>query len=141
MDILEISLQIALDAYKGQKDKAGQTYILHPLRIMEKMDTLEEKAAALLHDVIEDSDYTAQDLRQAGIPEHIVAAVEVLTKQPGEDYDHFIDRVLANDLARKIKIADIEDNINVLRLNSLGEKDLKRVAKYHRSWVKLQRSA
>ena len=138
MDIIETSLQIALNAYKGQKDKAGETYILHPLRIMAKMNSLEEKATALLHDVIEDSDYTSEDLINEGIPSTVVDAVLALTKNDGEDYDQFIDRVLKNKLAAKVKIADIEDNINLLRLGSISDADLQRVTKYHRSWHKLQ---
>ena len=138
MCIIEKSLRIALDAYRGQKDKAGNQYILHPLRIMEKMSTDIEKSAAILHDVIEDSDLTADDLINAGIPAAGVEAVTALTKEDGEDYDDFIQRVKLNDLARKIKIADIEDNINVLRLGELKDKDLQRVAKYHRSWHALQ---
>ncbi|MDZ7692258.1 MAG: hypothetical protein U5K69_14175 [Balneolaceae bacterium] len=138
MDLIEKSLQIALEAYKGQTDKAGETYILHPLRLMSQMDTKEEMAVALLHDVVEDSDYSGSDLLDEGIPEPVVAAVEYLTKNDGESYDEFTDRVLDNELATKVKIADIEDNMNILRLDSIGEKDLKRVAKYHKAWNKLK---
>lgn len=137
MDIIEKSLSIALKAYADKKDKAGKTYILHPLRIMAKMDTPEEMAVALLHDVIEDSNFTANDLLNEGISTIVVNAVQVLTKIKGETYDQFIDRVLENKLATKIKKADIEDNINVLRLNSLSTKDLERIAKYHKAWNKI----
>jgi (p)ppGpp synthase/HD superfamily hydrolase len=137
MNIIEKSLEIALKAYSGQKDKAGQTYILHPLRLMAKMDTDEEMSVALLHDVIEDSDITAEDLLEQGVPEKVVSAVQCLTKVDGEDYDAFVERVLENKLASKIKKADIEDNINVLRLNSVTEKDLERIAKYHKAWKAL----
>jgi len=138
MDIIEKSLEIALKAYSGQKDKAGKTYILHPLRIMAKMETEEEMAVALLHDVIEDSDYTSDDLLSEGIPSAIVEAVQLLSKVGNESYDQFVDRVSENPLASKIKIADIEDNINILRLESVDKKDLERVAKYHKAWRKLQ---
>lgn len=137
MDIIEKSLEIALKAYSGQKDKAGKTYILHPLRLMAKMETEEEMSAALLHDVIEDSDYTAEDLLDNGIPSNVVKAVQSLTKIHGESYEIFIERVLLNKLASKIKKADIEDNINVLRLDSVSSKDLKRIAKYHKAWKTL----
>ena len=137
MDIIEKSLEIALKAYAGQKDKAGKTYILHPLRIMAKMQTEYEMSAALLHDVIEDSDYTAEDLISEGIPSDVVIAVELLSNVKGESYDQFVDRVLQNPLATKIKIADIEDNINVLRLKSIRDNDLERIAKYHKAWLKL----
>ena len=138
MDLIEKSLGIALKAHSGQKDKAGKTYILHPLRIMSKMGTEHEMAVALLHDVIEDSDYTSEDLQREGIPSDVVEAVKLLSKVDGESYDQFIDRVIKNPLASKVKIADIEDNINILRLESVGEKDFERVAKYHRAWKKLQ---
>jgi len=137
MNIIEKSLEIALKAYTGQTDKAGKTYILHPLRLMAKMDTEDEMAVALLHDVIEDSDYTAEDLLENGIPAYVVNAVQYLTKNTGENYNAFIERVLQNKLAAKIKKVDIEDNINILRLNSVTQKDLERISKYHKAWHKI----
>lgn len=139
MDIIEISLEIALDAYADKKDKAGKTYILHPLRIMSKMNTEEEMSVALLHDVIEDSDYTVEDLLSKNIPAEVVSAVQCLTKIKGENYEKFIERVLKNKLASKIKKADIEDNINILRLTSVENKDFERVAKYHKAWHTLDK--
>ncbi len=141
MDFIEKSLEIALKAYAGQKDKAGKTYILHPLRIMAKMDTEKEMSVALLHDVIEDSDYTANDLLKNNIPADVVEAVQCLTKISGESYEEFIKRVLKNELASKIKKADIEDNINVLRLKSVSESDLERIAKYHKAWQSLNENS
>jgi len=141
INLIEKSLEIALSAYSGQIDKAGKTYILHPLRLMAQMETEEEMAVALLHDVIEDSEYTAEDLVNNGIPAEVVNAVQCLTKKPNEDYESFIDRVLENKLATKIKQADIEDNINILRLQSVNEKDLERVAKYHNAWHKINESS
>jgi (p)ppGpp synthase/HD superfamily hydrolase len=138
MNLIEKSLEIALRAYSGQKDKAGKTYILHPLRLMNRMESDEEMAVALLHDVIEDSEMTEQDLLNEGIPTNVVDAVTCITKGSSEDYDDFISRVSKNDLASKIKIVDIEDNINILRLKTLSEKDFKRIVKYHRAWNKLQ---
>jgi len=137
MNIIEKSLGIALKAYSGQTDKAGKEYILHPLRLMAQMDSEEEMSVALLHDVIEDSEYTAEDLLENGISAVVVNAVQSLTKLPNENYELFIERVLENKLAAKIKKADIEDNMNVLRLKSINEKDLERVAKYHKAWYKI----
>lgn len=134
MDIIEKSLEIALKAYAGQKDKAGKTYILHPLRIMSKMKTEEEMSVALLHDVIEDSGFTAQDLLDEGIPSSIVDAVQLLSRNDNEDYYEFIEKLLNNKLSAKVKRADIEDNMNILRLNEVSDKDLDRIAKYHRAW-------
>lgn len=138
MNIIEKSLAIALKAYSGQKDKAGKEYILHPLRLMSKMDTEYEMAAALLHDVIEDSEFTAYILLQEGIPPEVVDAVQALTKIDGENYDQFIDRVAGNVMASKVKLADIEDNIDLLRLDIIGAQDIERVTKYHAAWKKLK---
>ena len=134
MNLIEKSLSIALQAHSGQLDKAGQSYILHPLGIMAKMDTEVEMVVALLHDVLEDSDYTAESLLQAGIPSNIVDAVQCLTKIDGEDYQQFIERVQINSMATKVKKADIEDNLDVLRLDTLNDADLARVRKYHEAW-------
>lgn len=134
MNTLEKSLQIAIQAYTGQKDKAGKTYILHPLRIMAKMSTENEMAVALLHDVIEDSDISAHDLLNEGIPQNIVEAVVLLTRNSDENYSDFILKLANNPLAAKIKKADIEDNINILRLNKLGSSDFDRIRKYHEAW-------
>lgn len=140
MKLIEKSLQIALQAHAGQTDKAGQAYILHPLRIMAKMNTEEEMSVALLHDVIEDSDFSAASLLDSGISIAVVDAVECLTKLDGENYAQFIQRVLTNRLAVKIKMADIEDNIQVLRMDSLSDADLERVKKYHTAWKMLKLS-
>ncbi len=134
MTLIEKSLTIALRAYAGKTDKAGREYIHHPLRLMAKMTTDSEMSVALLHDVIEDSDITAAELLAEGIPRVVVEAVLCLTKQSGEDYQTFVLRTKQNAIARKVKIADIEDNINVLRLFTLTKKDLARVAKYHAAW-------
>ncbi len=138
MDIIEKSLQIALEAYAGKTDKAGKTYILHPLRIMGNMETEEEMSVALLHDVKEDSEYTAKDLLAQGIPANIVDAVGLLSKVDDESYEQFIKKILSNKLASKVKKADIEDNINVLRLDTLQNIDLERIKKYHKAWKILE---
>ena len=134
MEIILKSLNIAIRAYAGKVDKAGSEYIKHPLRIMAKMKTDAEMSVALLHDVIEDSEITADELLSEGIPTDVVDAIICLTKIDNESYHDFIVRVRSNELAVKIKIADIEDNINVLRLKSLSDTDLNRVEKYHSAW-------
>jgi (p)ppGpp synthase/HD superfamily hydrolase len=134
MNLIETSLQIALRAYAGKTDKAGREYILHPLRVMAKMETDLERSAALLHDVIEDSDITAEDLLAEGIPAEVVEAVQSLSKNENEDYQDFVARAKKNKIAANVKIADIEDNIDVLRLTSLDENELARIKKYHSAW-------
>lgn len=134
MRLIERSLTIALRAYAGKTDKAGREYILHPLRVMARMKTDQEMSAALLHDVLEDSEITAEQLLAEGIPAEVVEAVQFLSKSENEDYMDFVARTKQNKLAAKVKIADIEDNIDVLRLTSLDEWDLARIKKYHSAW-------
>ena len=134
MRLIETSLQIALRAYAGKVDKAGREYILHPLRVMAKMRTEREMSAALLHDVLEDSEITAEELLAEGIPAEVVEAVQHLTKNENEDYMDFVARAGKNRIAAAVKLADIEDNIDVLRLSSLDETDLARIRKYHSAW-------
>jgi (p)ppGpp synthase/HD superfamily hydrolase len=104
---------------------------------MAKMSNDAEMSVALLHDVIEDSEITAAQLLAEGIPSEVVTAVLCLTKQSGETYQDFVLRAKQNPLARKVKLADIEDNINVLRIAKLTETDLARVVKYHAAWHEL----
>lgn len=137
MVLIEMALQRALSAYMGKVDKAGMPYILHTLRLMARFTDPFEQAVSLLHDVIEDSDTTAEDLLNEGFPEFVVEVVVILSRRRGESYADFIERICLNPLARKIKLADIEDNLNVLRLASLGESDLRRVSKYHQAWKRL----
>ncbi|HBP6378489.1 GTP pyrophosphokinase [Pseudomonas aeruginosa] len=135
--LIELALHRALKAYGGKVDKAGKPYILHPLRLAARLDDQISQSVALLHDVIEDSDTTEDDLREEGFPESVISAVVALTRRKGESYEAFIDRVRVHPLARKIKLLDIEDNMNLLRLNAVSENDLKRIAKYHRAWKRL----
>ena len=135
--LIELALHRALKAYGGKVDKAGQPYILHPLRLAARLDDPISQSVAMLHDVLEDSDATEDDLRNDGFPESVVSVVVALTRREGESYEAFIDRVRVHPLARKIKLLDIEDNMNLLRLSAVSEKDLQRVAKYHRAWKRL----
>lgn len=131
---LEDAISIAAAAHRGQRDKAGAAYLLHPLRLMLRMDSEAAMMAAVLHDVVEDSDWTLDRLRERGFAEEVVEAVACLTHRDGESYEEFVERVKPNALARRVKIADLEDNMNVLRIGRLGEKDLQRLEKYHRAW-------
>lgn len=138
--LLEKALEVALKAHRGQRDKAGQPYILHPLRVMHAVAGEEARAVALLHDVVEDTGVTADDLRRAGFPPAVVEAVEALTKQEGEEYAAFIERVRLVPLARQVKLADLEDNLDARRLPDFSEKDGKRTAKYVRAWHRLKQA-
>lgn len=132
------AIEIACTAHMNQVDKAGQPYILHPLRLMMKFNTDEERIVAVLHDVVEDSDFTLDDLRRAGFTDSVVDAVNCVSKQGNEPYADFITRISLNELATKIKIQDIKDNLDVTRLESITDVDLQRIAKYHKAIKTLQ---
>ena len=141
MSTLEKAIALATTAHAGQKDKAGAPYILHPLRVMLGMDTESEMTVAVLQDVLEDSPVTEDDLRKEGFSEDIVEAVRRLTRNPDESYEAFIERVKSNDTARKVKMADIEDNMNVKRFkypDHPTEKDIERLKKYYHAWLILR---
>ena len=134
MATLERAILIAAQAHLGQLDKAGAAYILHPLRMMMRMESEAAMIAAVLHDVVEDSDWTLEQLRGEGFSEEVLQAVDCLTSREGETYDEFISRVRSSAIARQVKIADLEDNMNVKRIGEITPKDLARVEKYHRAW-------
>jgi GTP pyrophosphokinase len=138
MDDLERAIEIALDAYEGQTDKAGETYIRHPLRVMEQVETRRQRVVAVLHDVVEDSEYDLNQIEDAFVAE-IRDAVDAMTKRDGEDYlDDFIPRVAENDIARAVKLADIEDNMDLTRLPAVSDDVLEKQATYHAAWHRLQ---
>ena len=142
MKQLEKAILIAVQAHTaaGQEDKAGAPYILHPLRVMLRMTTEAEMMAAVLHDVVEDTGWTLDGLRREGFPEEVVEAVDCLTRKEGETYDAFISRAGRNDLARRVKLADLEDNMDVKRMRALTEGDAHRLNRYLASWNVLKRS-
>ncbi len=110
--MIELAIQIALDAHAGQVDKANQPYILHPLRMMCKVTEEEEQIVAILHDVVEDSAVTVAELAEYGFSKRVLDAVDCLTRQADEDYEAYIERILTNSLASVIKLVDLDDNIN-----------------------------
>ena len=135
---LEQAISLATKAHFGQVDKAGNPYILHPLRLMFKLKHEDEMIVAVMHDIIEDSDYTFDDLKDYGFSDKIIKAIQLLTKPREENYEAFISRILENNLARKVKIEDIKDNLDLTRLNTITDKDLLRIKKYHHALKKLK---
>src|SRR5215475_4530664 len=134
MATLDKAILIAAQAHLGQRDKAGAAYILHPLRMMMRMESEAAMTAAVLHDVVEDSDWTLEQLRGEGFSDEVLQAVDCLTRRDGESYDEFIARVRISPIARQVKIADLEDNMNVKRIGEITSKDLSRIERYHRAW-------
>lgn len=133
MNTLDVAIALACSVHAGQVDKSGKPYILHPLRLMLSFDDVDAQVVSVLHDVVEDSDTSLEDLRAVGVSERAIEAIDCLSKRPGEQYDDFIARIRPNELARKVKIADIRDNLDLTRLPVVTEKDLQRAAKYHRA--------
>lgn len=125
------AIDFAKMAHKGQVDKAGKDYILHPMFIADQMDTEIEKTVAYLHDVVEDTKYTLDDLRDFG--SEVVDAVDHLTRRKNEDYFDYIDRVKENELARKVKLADLKHNADLTRIQNPTQKDKDRQRKYDRA--------
>jgi (p)ppGpp synthase/HD superfamily hydrolase len=133
MSTLERAIALAAQKHAGDVDKAGAPYILHPIRVMLGVETLEEKMAAVLHDVVEDTDVTLADLAAEGFPPAVVRAVDALTKRKGEDYMDFVRRAGADPVARRVKLADLADNMDLSRLPNPGDVDHARVEKYRRA--------
>lgn len=119
--VFETALRIAVEAHEGQRDKNGMPYILHPLAVMSKVDGLELKTIAVLHDTIEDTYVTADFLTERGIPKDIVEVVELLTKPKDEDYESYLRRVKENPKAKAVKLADLAHNTSPERASGLNE--------------------
>ena len=138
MSTLERAIQIATEAHKGQFDKAGKEYIGHPIRVMEMGKTEDEKIVGVLHDVIENTDWTFERLEAEGFSPEVIAALRCVTKtSENENYDDFIDRVKKNPLAVAVKINDLTDNMDIRRLPYLSDKDVKRLKKYLKAYKRL----
>ena len=131
--MLELALSLAKKAHRGQFDKAGIDYIEHPIFVASQVDSEEEKAVALLHDVIEDSSVTAEELLNAGLPETVVTAVQILSKKKGQDYQTYLKTVKSNPLARAVKLADLKHNSDLSRLETITDKDLEGLEKYKKA--------
>jgi (p)ppGpp synthase/HD superfamily hydrolase len=142
MPNIERALEIAARVHRDQTDKAGRPYVLHPIALMMQFDDEPAQLAALLHDTIEDSEkldppVTAESLRAEGFSEEVVTAVVALTVTPDESdrgkagYFDFVRRAAKHPIARRVKLADIEHNMDLKRIASISAKDLKRIEKYH----------
>lgn len=121
---------IATKVHAGQKDKAGAPYLLHVLRVMMSVEKMDERIVALLHDVVEDSETTIEELANEGFSKKILRAVELLTKTEHKTYEDYIQEIKRNELARVVKLADLKDNMNITRLKKVTESDNLRIKKY-----------
>lgn len=130
-EIYDDAVRIAAAAHAYQRDKGGEIYILHPIRVSLACESIDAKIAAVLHDLLEDTRVTADYLIDSGFPKEIVDTVIVLTRKKNEPYSEYIERIKSDPIAREVKIHDLEDNMNIKRLNyKLDELDWKRLNKY-----------
>lgn len=136
-EALEKAIAIAVEAHKGQRDRYGAPYILHPLRVMARVEDPKPKTVAILHDVVEDTDWSLEDLRREGFSDEILHALDCVTKREGEPYEAFVQRSASNPLSRRVKLADLEDNMDIRRLPEITEKDHERMVKYLNAWKTL----
>jgi (p)ppGpp synthase/HD superfamily hydrolase len=141
MITLEKAIEIAVSAHHGQKDKYGAPYIAHVLRVMNMGITPEEKIVGVLHDVVEDTDWTFEQLAAEGVTPALLEALKGVTKlSEDEDYDHFVNRTLQNPLSCAVKMNDLTDNMDVKRIPEVTEKDVARLNKYLRAYRKIAAS-
>ena len=140
--LLERAVGIAVRAHIGQTDKSGQPYILHPLRVMLSLETVDERIVAVLHEVLEDGPTDIADEARRLLPKRLLEALSAVTKQADEEgpenYGRFIERAAADPLARRVKIADLKDNLDVTRLSVIGPADVERLKRYLRALERLK---
>lgn len=129
-DLTKKALKVCFDAHKNQLDKSGMPYVFHPFHVAEQMGDEISTIVALLHDVVEDSKYTLDDLNEMGFPKIALDAIEILTHKKEEPYMEYISRVACNEIASKVKLADLEHNSDLTRLDEITDKDLQRYEKY-----------
>ncbi|MFM6957811.1 MAG: guanosine-3',5'-bis(diphosphate) 3'-pyrophosphohydrolase [Acinetobacter sp.] len=132
MATLEQAIALAAQQHAGQVDKANAPYILHPLRVMLNVPTIEHKIVAVLHDVLEDTETSTEDLRKLGFQQQIIDAILALTKKAGESRLQAAQRTVQNPIARVVKLADIADNMDLSRIQSPTIKDFERLKEYQK---------
>ena len=138
MSILERVLSIAALAHEGQLNKAGFPYVLHPIRVMLRLWSPEERILGVLHDVVEDTRITRDDLRAAGFSETVLEALDSVTRRDGENCEDSMARAASNRIGRAVKLADLEDNCDLARIAAPTERDLARIEKYRRAIAALR---
>lgn len=138
MKLLSLAISITAEAFINKLDKGGQPYILHCLRVMNATNGDEcIKCAAVMHDIVEDTDYTFSKLKELGFSDKTVGLLYLLTHQKETLYEDYIKAISVNPDAIQIKQKDLEDNSNITRLKGLRKKDFDRLGKYHKAYVYL----
>lgn len=135
---LDKAIRIAVQVHEGQEDRYGEPYILHPIRVMMRVNNKEEMLVAILHDVLENSEWTVEDLHQEGFSKEILQAIDCLTHRETESYEEYIARAKSNRIAKVVKLADLEDHMDLSRLKDFSEEVPERLARYHKVWLTLK---
>ena len=139
MSSLQRAIEIAVEAHRNQTRRDGTPYVLHPLRLMLAVESIDARIVAVLHDVVEDCDVTLDDIRNEGFSETILTALELVTHAEGVSYEDYISRIKENEIAREVKLADLRDNSNIHELPDLKARDLERLKKYHLAYIRLNK--
>ena len=134
----KLALKLCFAAHKEQTDKSGIPYVFHPFHLAEQMQSEETIVAALLHDVVEDTDYTLQDLAAMGFDPVVIDALALLTHDDATPYMDYVRAIKENPIARAVKIADLKHNSDLSRLDAVDEKALQRIAKYRQALALLE---
>ena len=129
-DMTKKAINLMYEAHQGQMDKGGLPYCFHPFHVAESMDDEISCTCALLHDVMEDTDYTLQDLAGMGFPEEVTDVLRLLTHQDGVPYMEYVKNLSVSPVARRVKLSDLRHNSDLSRLSQVTEKERQRIAKY-----------
>ena len=129
-ELTKKALKLSFEAHKDQVDKSGMPYVYHPFHLAEQMETEETVIVALLHDVVEDTDYTLDDIRAMGFSDSVVEALALMTHDKSVPYMDYVAKIKSNPIAKAVKLADLKHNSDLSRLDFVDEKALKRVEKY-----------
>lgn len=132
------ALRLSFDAHKDQVDKSGMPYVYHPFHLAEQMDTEETVTVALLHDVVEDTDHTIQDLAAMGFPKPVTDALELMTHDEAVPYMDYVAKIKSDPIARAVKLADLRHNSDLSRLDVIDDKALRRIRKYRAAMALLE---
>lgn len=136
LHLLETAIRLAAKVHRGQVDRFGNPYVLHVMRVMMRGQDLEEQILGALHDVLERSEMTVDDIVKKGFSPRVVKALQHITRDPQETYEQYIDRVVQDNLAIRVKLHDLADKMDLLHVDQLDPADLKRynrqLAAYHR---------
>jgi len=132
-DLTKKAMNLMFELHKDQKEKSGISYVFHPWHVAESMDDENSTIVALLHDSVEDTDITLDDLRREGFPDEALEAISLMTHADGVDYMDYVKGLAHNPIARKVKLSDLRHNSDITRLSEITEKDLERVEKYKKA--------